>query len=58
MVTIAEGVGGVGDGVETEGALTHFELDGAKGEWGLSWIGDGYADGGGVVQIGGDDGGE
>ena len=58
VVTIAEGVGCVGDGVEAEGALAHFELDGAKGERGLGCVGDGDADGGGVVQIGGDDGGE
>ena len=58
VVTIAQGVGCVGDGVEAEGALAHFELNGAKGERRLGCVGDGYADGGGVVQIGGDDGGE
>ena len=58
VVTIAEGVGGVGDGVEAEGALAHLELDGGEGEGGLGGVGDGDAEGGGVVQIGGDDGGE
>ena len=58
VVTVAEGVGGVGVGVEAEGALAHLELDGSKGERGLRCVGYGDADGGGVVEIGGDDGGE
>ena len=57
VVTVAEGVGGVGDGVEAESALAH--LSGRhEGGAGAGCVGDGDADGGGVVQIGGDDGGE
>ena len=56
IVTIAEGVGGVGVGVEAEGALAHGELDGAKGERGLRCIVDGDAEVSAVVEVGGDDG--